>query len=536
MNVKPLTLKLVCVAGALAVLAPSASSAPKLGVEVANARKGIDQAVARGHLDPEGAVTYKAALARAYSISGKLPGQRARELEGVIRDVAAQWRTYNRPRALALFSMLDFNAEHFLGHGALASGRDAQDEEGVVYRAFPGHGLQFHPLANFAKLNSYLGANRLDDASLLGLALIARGVPRGDSLSWEYGFPFGSGRAPWTSGMAQAVAAQAFARGQTKLNDPAFAAAARKAFRAIPGKLVRPLPEGLFIRLYSFSDLAVLNAHLQSVVSLEDYALALEDPAGQELAGQLRSAAAQLLPKFDTGAWSLYALGANESTLDYHRYVVALLKRIGARNKDPFWTDYGNKLASYEDVPPGLTPGAAAPPAYPRPIDGFRDYAQVRFTLSKISRVTVEVGSARRTLLTGRGQKSIDVYPGRVPPGTYPIRVRATDLAGNSAELDLPELTVKVDRIPPALTARLVGKRLVWRARDAETPWLDLRLRLVDDYHHARLVRLGNKPLRGSMRLFPKRGTWHATLIARDSSGNRTDLPIGVLRGPQQPR
>jgi hypothetical protein len=535
MNVMRLTLKLACLAGALAVLAPSASSAPKLGVEVANARKGIDQAVSRGHLDPEGAATYKASLTRAYSIWGKLPGPRARELEGVIRDVAAQWRAYNRPRALALFSMLEFNADHYLKSGSLASGRDAQDEEGVVYRAFPGHGLQFHPLANFAKLNSYLGANRLDEAGLLGLALIARGVPRGNpgSLVWEYGFQFGSGRPPWTSGMAQAVAAQAFARGQDKLADPAFAAAAEKAFRSVPGKLVRSLPEGLFIRLYSFSDLAVLNAHLQAVVSLEDYALLLEDPAGLQLAGQLRSSAAALLPKFDTGAWTLYALGANESTLDYHRYVVSLLKRIGARNKDPFWTDFGNRFAAYEGVPPALTPGTPGPAAYPRPVDGFRDNAEVRFTLSKISRVTVEVGTARRTLLVGRGQKSIEVYPGKVSPGTYPVKVRATDLNGNKTELDLPEATVKVDTAPPVLTARLVGKRLVWRGRDAETPWLDLRLRLVGEKHNARLVRLGHMPLRGSMKLAPKPGTWHTTLIARDSTGNRTEVPLGVLRGPR---
>jgi D-glucuronyl C5-epimerase C-terminus len=534
MNVKRLTLKLVCVAGALAVLtaAQSASSAPKLGVEVANARKGINQALSRGHLDPEGAATYRATLTRAYSIWGKLSGSRARELEGVIRDVAAQWRTYNRPRALTLFSMLEFNADHFASRGPLSSGRDAQDDEGVVYRAFPGHGLQFHPLANFAKLNSYLGANRLDEASFLGLALIARGVPKGDSLSWEYGFQFGSGKPPWTSGMAQAVAAQAFSRGMVKLGDPAFSAAAQKAFRAIPGKLVRALPEGLFIRLYSFSDLAVLNAHLQAVVSLEDYALALEDPSGLELAGQLRAAAAALLPKFDTGAWSLYALGANESTLDYHRYVISLLKRIGARNKDLFWTDYGNKFASYEDLPPALTPGAPGRAAYPRPLDGFRDNAEVRFTLSKISRVTVEVGSARRTLLLGRGQKAVEVFPGKVSPGSYPVKVRATDLAGNKAELELPEATVKVDTAPPVVTGRLVGRRLVWRGRDPETPWLDLRLRLVGN-GRVRVVELGRKPLRGSMRLFPKPGSWHTTLIARDSSGNRTELAVGVLRGSQ---
>jgi D-glucuronyl C5-epimerase C-terminus len=526
-----LTLKLTCVVGALVVLAPSASSAPKLGADVANARRGIDQAVSRGHLDPEGAATYRASLTRAYSMWGKLSGSRASELEGVIRDVAAQWRTYNRPRALTLFSMLEFNADHLADHGPLASGRDAQDEEGVVYRQFPNHGLQFHPLANFAKLNSYVGANRLDEASLLGLALIARGVPKGDALSWEYNFPFGSGRAPWTSGMAQSVAAQAFARGQAKLGDPAFAAAAQKAFRAIPGKLVRSLPEGLFIRLYSFSDLAVLNAQLQSVVSLEDYALTLEDQAGQELAGQLRASSAALLPKFDTGAWTLYALGANESTLDYQRYVVSLLKRIGARNKDPFWTDYGNKFASYEDIPPVLAPGPPSPAAYPRPVDGFRDNAAVSFTLSKISRVTITVGAERTTLLVGHGRKRIEAYPGRVPAGSYPVSVKAVDLAGNVAELELPPVTVKVDKLAPVMTARLVGKRLVWRGRDAETPWLDLRLRLVDDNHHSRLVHLGKQPLRGSMRLFPKPGAWHTTLIARDSTGNRTDVPLGVLTG-----
>jgi D-glucuronyl C5-epimerase-like protein len=531
MNVVRLLIKVIplALAVALAASASSASSAPKLGVEVANARKGIDQALARGYLDPEAAVTYRATLTRAYNVWGRLPGPRARELEGVIRDVAAQWRTYNRPRALTLFGMLAFNTDHFLNSGPLSSGRDKQDEEGVVYRAFPGRGLQFHPLANFAKLNSYLGANRLDEAGLLGLALVSRGVPRGDSLSWEYAFPFGSGRAPWTSGMAQAVAAQAFARAYTKLADPAFAAAARKAFHAIPGKLVQPLPEGLFIRLYSFSDLAVLNAHLQAVVSLEDYALALEDPDGQNVAGQLRAAAAQLLPKFDTGAWTLYALGANESTLDYQRYVISLLKRIGARNKDTFWTDYGNRFAAYEDVPPALVPGPAGPAAYPRPVDGFRDDATVTFTLSKISRVTVQVGSQRSTLLLGRGRKAVDVYPGRVPQGSYPVKVRAVDLAGNASELELPPATVKVDRQPPAMIARLVGKRLIWRGRDTETPWLDLRLRLVGK--RTRLVELGHRPLRGSMRLVPKPGTWQTTLIARDSSGNRTEVPVGVLRG-----
>jgi len=533
MNVMRLTLKLGALAVALAVLAPGASSAPKLGVDLANARKGIDQAVSRGYLDPEAAATDRATLTRAYSVWGKLSGQRSHELEGVIRDVAAQWRSYNRPRALTLFSMLDFNTEYLGTHGTVSSGRDVQDEEGVVYRAFPNHGLQFHPLANFAKLNSYLGANRLDEAGLLAEALVARAVPKGDSLSWEYGFQFGSGKPPWTSGMAQAVAAQAFARAQAKLGDPVFATTARKAFRAIPGKLARALPQGPWIRLYSFSDLAVLNADLQALVSLEDYGTMMEDPAGINFAAQLRASAAALLPKFDTGAWSLYSLGGNESTLDYQRYVVSLLKRIGARNKDIFWTGWGDRFASYEDVAPELLPGAPSPPAYPRPLDGFRDYTAVSFTLSKISRVTIRVGSEQRTLLMGRGKRTIEMFPGKVPAGTYPVSVRAVDLAGNPAEIELPDAVVKVDTTPPVVAARLAGnKRLIWRARDAETPWIDLRLQLVGGPHNnARVVQLGKKPMRGTVRLVPKAGVWKTTLIARDSSGNRTLVPLGLLLG-----
>ena len=533
MNVMRLILKLGAIAVALAVLAPGASSAPKLGVDVANARKGIDQAVSRGYLDPEAAVADRAALTRAYSVWGKLSGQRAHELEGVIRDVAGQWRSYNRPRALTLFSMLDFNTEYLGTHGTVSSGRDVQDEEGVVYRAFPNHGLQFHPLANFAKLNSYLGANRLDEAGLLAEALVSRAVPKGDSLSWEYGFQFGSGKPPWTSGMAQAVAAQAFARAQAKLGDPVFSTTARKAFRAIPGKLVQALPQGPWIRLYSFSDLAVLNADLQALVSLEDYGTMMEDPAGINFAAQLRASAAALLPKFDTGAWSLYSLGGNESTLDYQRYVVSLLKRIGARNKDIFWTGWGDRFASYEDVAPELLPGAPSPPAYPRPLDGFRDYTAVSFTLSKISRVTIRVGSEQRTLLMGRGKRTIEMFPGKVPAGTYPVSVRAVDLAGNPAEIELPDAVVKVDTTPPVVAARLAGnKRLTWRARDAETPWIDLRLQLVGGPHNnARVVQFGKMPMRGTMRLVPKPGVWKTTLIVRDSSGNRTLVPLGLLLG-----
>ncbi len=90
-------------------------------------------------------------------------------------------------------------------------GANILDADGVVYRAFAGHGLQFHPLGNFARLNRLLADGDDTDAAFLAAALIGRAVPRLGALTWEYYFPFGGGYPPWTSGMVQAVAARAFA-------------------------------------------------------------------------------------------------------------------------------------------------------------------------------------------------------------------------------------------------------------------------------------------------------------------------------------
>ena len=78
--------------------------------------------------------------------------------------------------------------------------------------------------------------------------------------------------------MAQAVMAQAFSRTETLTGDPSDTETARAAFRAIPRALVRQLPSGPWIRLYSFDGTPVLNAQLQSAISVGDYATATGDP------------------------------------------------------------------------------------------------------------------------------------------------------------------------------------------------------------------------------------------------------------------
>ena len=132
-------------------------------------------------------------------------------LAGVLHDVARQWKAYIAPRALALFWMLDMNTTYLGSDAMLRDGSDIRDADGVVYRAFAGHGFQFHPLGNFARLDRLLADDNGTDAAFLAAALIGRAVPKAGALTWEYYFPFGGGYPPWTSGMVQAVAARAFA-------------------------------------------------------------------------------------------------------------------------------------------------------------------------------------------------------------------------------------------------------------------------------------------------------------------------------------
>ena len=204
--------RVVLVALAVLVLAPAAPARADWWSDAAGVKRGLATAVQREWLTPDEAADYGATLARSSATWRRLPGARSTNLAAVLHDVAAQSGSYIAPRALALFSMLDMNVR-YLGSDAMpADGSDILDADGVVYRAFAGHGLQFHPLGNFARLNSLLAREDGTGAATLAAALLSRAIPRSGSLVWEYYFPFGGGRPPWVSGIASGSALSALAR------------------------------------------------------------------------------------------------------------------------------------------------------------------------------------------------------------------------------------------------------------------------------------------------------------------------------------
>src|SRR5919197_1422315 len=98
--------------------------------------------------------------------------------------------------------------------------------------------------------------------------------------------------------MAQAVMAQAFARASTLTGDTTLENAAVAIFHAVQLGLVRQLAQGPWIRLYSFDRGVVLNAQLQAILSLEDYAAETADASASTLAAALpvRAGAGDRLP------------------------------------------------------------------------------------------------------------------------------------------------------------------------------------------------------------------------------------------------
>ena len=209
--------------------------------------------------------------------------------------------------------------------------------DGLVFTYYAGAGYQFQPLLSFAALNQQVLERRCGAVRRLASALLARAVHSGDAVYWEYGFPYQGGPVPWRSGFAQAVAAQALARAGVMLRDPALTAAAAASFRGLRHGLLIPIARGSWIREYGFTHQVILNAQLQSIISLDSYAAIAESAPARRLARELAVAARRLLPSFDLGCWARYQLGGGAATLHYQTYHVELLRRIAATHPEPIW-------------------------------------------------------------------------------------------------------------------------------------------------------------------------------------------------------
>lgn len=417
-----------------------AAAAPRPVPGEREAMAAVKHAVATGALSPAVARLDRTEIARAAHLVRALPPARAVHVKVALEQVGALGKRLTAPRAVAVFGQLRVNDDYFARHAAPGGKIDITDADGIVYRYFPGRCFEFHPLANVSALNARVAAKDVAGTERLADALVARAVPRGSGAVWEYYFPFGGG-SPWVSGMAQAVGAQAFARAAALVptDSAAFLRDAASAYRAVP-RLTMSLAAGPWIRLYSFSKNPVLNAQLQTVLSLQTYAKATGDVSATALAGRMEAAAAATVSQFDTGYWTDYSLAGNPAPLSYHRFVVRLLQKLAPF--DPRFAEAADRFATYLRQPPAFKLANAA-------------VGTLRFWLSKPAFVSAWSAAGRSVRLGLDGGWHTLRWGEPKRAGFYAVHLSAVDYAGNRASFEaLPIVRVPGSSSPKTASAR----------------------------------------------------------------------------------
>ncbi|HEX2086770.1 MAG TPA: D-glucuronyl C5-epimerase family protein [Solirubrobacteraceae bacterium] len=426
-----------------------------------NVRSTIARYERGGFISSEDAAAFRAAYAEALRVRRRLSGQRRSELSAVIDQLEAFARRgdLTASRLPILFLQLERNAQHWARSGPpvrrgpqpkvrpCTGGTGNPDtrrqfgDDPVVFQWYPGQGLQIQQLATAGKVNALAKACLEPDETEAECdpEQFRRGVDRlvflaanRGFLAWEYYFAFGGGSPPWISGLAQATAMQALSRGARYFQDPRYLDVARRAlgaFRTGPPRGVRVRAgAGNHYLIYSFdSGLRVLNGFLQSLVGLYDYAEAADDDRARALfrAGDRR--ARQEVPGHDTGAWSLYSAGGNESDLGYHRLLRDFLQSLCDRVQANPYCSTAERFTRYMTERTRLKIHRVTAPRPGRT-------AVVTFSLSKLSCVTLRVRRDGRLVSTqvrvlGRGTRSLAWVPRR--RGEHTVQVQAVDLVSH---------------------------------------------------------------------------------------------------------
>lgn len=406
-------------------------SAPRAGAATVSAT--LTKLQSSGQIDPAKAAAARAAYHAARSLRKRAPANRRLPLSNQLKTIEglAKKNRLTADRVTPLFTQLRVNVDWFSANGPGAVGaRERLGGGRIYYQYFAGWGWQFHPLANFSRLNAVWNDKSAAARRSLGkyaYELATFGVNRGGALTWEYYFPFSGSKAPFISSISQGTAVQALARSGNALKDPNITAMATQASRSFdvkaPTGLKVEMDGGLHFLGYSGNRrLIIFNMFAQALDGLHDYAKITGDTAAQALFEQGLVAARVELPQADTGAWSYYSLVGPESNLNYHQVLIEFLARLCEdTGQEALFCDLRARLSGYLTSAPEIT-------GVVKRIKRGRIY--VTFTLSKVSTVTLSTPGGGRTVATvGRGKRVFSVKKAR----SKAVTIFVKDLAGNTA-------------------------------------------------------------------------------------------------------
>ncbi len=513
----------------------------------------LDRALRRARVEPAVRTEYLGEAWALLRLSLRLGGSVGRELRAVLRSAGQIARSsgLDEGRARLVFLEIETNRTYVGAARDLPAPGSRRRLDGIVYERYAGQALRIMPLATFGHINGMRG----DPAAFLADFDAVRDllVPRNGAVEVEYLFPFGTGRPPWRSPMASAVAMSAAVRAYdfTKA-DPTLAVEAAD-YRELAVGLYRDVSrmgsrsgDELFFPLYPFAPwLRVLNGHLQVTIGLSHVAAATGLPEAQADFDAALRTTVRVLPAYDAGGWSRYSQ-TRDAPLEYHDLQTSQLRTLARTTGEPTVAAYAARFAAYRVTPPTVAgTGQPSAPFYPVPIDGLLDTADVWLSLSKPGTVTLTLRDASgRVVDTIRGgyrpsgPQAVVVRPSRaLPAGLYHVEARTVDPVGLTAAGPVGDVTVARDTTPPrSLQVVRRGRRIGWRLEDPTTPWVTVTV-----VRAGKVFRLGRRPLRGSATLpaparrpggRPAKPTpIRVTFV--DSSGNalRTVLPVPRRRG-----
>jgi hypothetical protein len=319
---------------------------------------------------------YSSSFAAALASEKRLTGTRRAELTAVtvnLHDLAAQG-FFNASRLPVLFLTLDRNRQWWTTGPLLSSGARVEfTGSQLVWEYYRGQGIELQVLGTFGKADGMYTAGAAQYGAMRSLVgeMLPLAVRRSGNFVWEYYFHFDGGRPPWVSAMSQGTGIEALTRayltlapagkptgGSSLASPPAtrylqIAHQALSIFTVAPPVGVRVgTPLGARYLQYSFAPgVDIINAFLQSLIGLYDYAQASGDrqAAGLFAAGD-RQAQAEL-PQFDTGSWSLYQPGVLD-TIDYHELVTGFLQELCDRTQAAVYCREASHFQSYLSHPP----------------------------------------------------------------------------------------------------------------------------------------------------------------------------------------
>jgi D-glucuronyl C5-epimerase C-terminus len=448
-----------------------AASAPVVLAAITHLRRA-------GAIASAAATRYRNAYLQAQHTLSHLSGTSHAELANVVGNITqiAGAGGLTSSRMPAIFLTLERNREWWARGSSLSYGdRVSFPGSRLVWEYYPGQGIELQWLATFGEANGYyLSGNEnaalrqvLDEAQELG-------SDRAGGIAWEYFFHFDGGSPPWTSGLSQGTAIQAFARAAQRLHEPAFETVAQEAL----GIFEQPPPAGVRLQIappsegrpalvhyleYSFAPAErILNGFIQSLNGLYDFTKITGSTTGLRLFEEGDADARTEVPHYDTGAWSLYDQHS-ESDLGYHELLAEFLQDLCQRTRQ------GPPLTASSTSTGGTSGSTSAQtPSRPQPIPGDAIYcstathffaylhtapvisllsktlpanarAGVQFSLSKIATLSITITHAGKVVWTN----SATVEAGKprllwiTPkhPGAFTVDASAVDLAGNRASI-----------------------------------------------------------------------------------------------------